>query len=485
MRQNLGVTATLAVLLCAGLSGQRATETLSEARIARVEQGLLPGVVVAGQPRSGMRLADRMAFYHVPGVSVAVIENGTIAWARGYGNAEAGGRTPVNPRTRFQAASISKPLASLAALLLVSQGRLSLDEPVNARLKSWKVPENDFTAQSPVTLRRLLSHTAGTTIHGFGGYPSNVPVPSLVQVLDGTAPANSGPVRVDVRPGSAYRYSGGGYTVVQQLLVDVTGKPFPALMSELVLGPLGMTDSTFEQPLPTDLAGQAATAHGQDGQPIPGRYHTYPEMAAAGLWTTPTDLAKFLVEVQRALAGQSRIIPAASAREMTTLVMGDYGLGLTLSGTAATARFGHGGSNAGFQCVMTAFVSGGHGVVIMTNGERGGRLANEVTRAVAREYDWKALQPVEKTVVRLDAAALALNQGRYELAPGRTLELRVIEGRLLVLDRGRQIELFAESASKFFDTEEENAIEFVKDANGAVVEMVINGSIHAKRLGPS
>lgn len=481
--RRLAVAGTMCVVFMAvGLAGQPGPNAALEARIARVEQGLTPGITIAGQPASGMRIAARLKFYATPGVSVAVINDGVVEWARGYGVLEAGGSAPVTPHTRFQAASISKSVAALGAMLLVAQGRLSLDEPVNARLTSWKVPDNGFTAKAPVTLRRLLSHTAGLTVHGFGGYPAGGPVPTLVQVLDGTKPANSAPIRVDVLPGTINRYSGGGYTVAQQLMIDVSGKPFPQLMSDLVLRPLGMTDSTYEQPLPAALAPQAATAHGGDGKPIPGRYHTYPEMAAAGLWTTPTDLAKYALEVQRALSGHSKTIPTATAREMTTSILDNYGLGLSLSGTADDARFGHGGSNEGFRCQMTAFVSGPRGAVVMTNGDRGATLAAEILRAVAREYGWPAFKPVEKTVVRLEPAALTALEGRYQLAPGRTVDVRLLQGTLFVIDGSQRIELFAESPSTFFELVEENRIEFVKGAEGVVTEMAINRSLHAKRI---
>jgi CubicO group peptidase (beta-lactamase class C family) len=483
MRWTVGAVLVAAACVWTSLWGQQGPPGAAlDARIARIEQGLMPGIVITGQPSPAMRLADRMTFYATPGVSVAVINDGAIEWARGYGVTEAGGATPVTPHTRFQAASISKPVASLGALLLVSQGRLSLDEPVNARLTSWKVPDNEFTAKAPVTLRRLLSHTAGLTVHGFGGYSAGSAVPTLIQVLDGAKPANSAAVRVDVLPGSIYRYSGGGYTVAQQLMIDATGKPFPALMSELVLRPLGMTDSTYEQPLPPTLAGQAATGHRGDGKPIPGRYHTYPEIAAAGLWTTPTDLAKFAMEVQRALSGKPSVIPGATARAMTTNVMDNYGLGLSLSGTGEGARFGHGGSNKGFKCQMTGFISGGRGAVVMTNADRGSALSSEILRAIAREYGWPAFKSIEKTLVRLEPAALAAFEGRYELAPGRTVDLRIIEGKLFVIDGNKRIELFAESASRFFEFVEENNIEFTKGADGVVTQMVINGTLRAKRI---
>ena len=262
---SLPAMLVLLTVVAGGASGPPGPQTPSvpsaAARAARVEQGLLPGVVIAGRPLPVKALAARMADLKVPGVSVAVINGGTIEWARGYGVAETGSATPVTPRTLFQAASISKPVAALGALRLVERGQLSLDQDVNERLTSWKVPENEFTKQEKVTLRRLLSHSAGLTVHGFPGYAADAPVPSLIQVLDGVKPANTAAIRADILPGSVWRYSGGGFTVMQQLVIDVTGRPFPALLADLVLVPVGMTDSTYEQPLPESRRAAAASGH--------------------------------------------------------------------------------------------------------------------------------------------------------------------------------------------------------------------------------
>jgi CubicO group peptidase (beta-lactamase class C family) len=233
--------------------------------IDRVVSGLRPPVEIDGKPAQRWTLAERMTNYKVPGVSIAVIQNGRIAWARGFGEKEAGKTDPVTPTTLFQAASISKPVAATAMLRLVERGTLNLDTNVNRYLKSWKVPDNKFTTTEKVTLRRIVSHTAGLTVHGFPGYATTDAIPTVVQVLDGVKPANTDPVRVDTTPGAIERYSGGGTTIMQQLLVDVTGKPFPALMQELVLGPVGMTSSTYEQPIPAARAPEAAHAHRQDG----------------------------------------------------------------------------------------------------------------------------------------------------------------------------------------------------------------------------
>ena len=289
-----------------------------EQRIERIQNGLLPAVLVKGDPVTTTKLADRMAALHVPGVSIAVIHDGKIEWARGFGVTRVGG-PPVTPETLFQAASISKPVAAMAVLRLVEAGKIGLDTDVNQYLKTWKMPENSFTAKTKVTVRELLTHTAGLTVHGFAGYAFGAPVPTLVEVLNGEKPANSAPIRVDTLPGTIWRYSGGGYVVAQELVQDVTGEPFPKVMHDTVLAPIGMTKSTYEQPLPKSRMDEVATPYRGDGQPVPGGPHVYPEMAPAGLWTTPSDLARYAIEVQKSLAGKANhVLSAAMVRQMLT-----------------------------------------------------------------------------------------------------------------------------------------------------------------------
>lgn len=339
-------------------------------------------------PRIEQVVTEGMKAYEVPGVSIAVIEGGRIEWARGYGVKEAGKPDPITPETMFQAGSISKPVAALVALRFVQEGRLDLDEDVNAKLLSWHVPENELTSRRKVTLRGLLSHSAGLNVHGFPGYEAGAEVPTMVQVLDGGKPANTEAVRVVVLPGTEWRYSGGGYTILQQLLVDVSQHPFAELMRGRVFEPLGLRHSTYEQPLPASFASAAATAH-VDGQPIAGRWHTYPEMAAAGLWTTPTDLARIALEIQRELAGRSdKILSPASARRMVKPQMADWGLGLRIEEKGRTARFSHGGIDEGFESYWIATESTGQGAVVMTNSRGGLELAMDIVRAIANEYGW-------------------------------------------------------------------------------------------------
>ena len=334
-------------------------------------------------------MTDRMKYYKVPGVSIAVINHGVIEWARGYGIEETDTTQSITDDSLFQAGSISKPLAAMAALYYVQTGMLSLDEDVNNKLVSWKVPDNEYTQNSKVTLRRLLSHGAGLTVQGFMGYAENEKLPTLLQVLDGEPPANSEPIRVFMVPGTKWEYSGGGYVVVQQLLEDVTGKPFSEMMQDTILEKLEMVHSTYEQPLPQSLFSVATTGHNTGGNAIDGNWHTYPEMSAAGLWTTPSDLAYFIIEIQQSAGGNSnRILSTEMTQQMLTRQIGEWGLGLQVGGNGNTAWFAHGGQNAGFSCGMFGFIENGQGAVVMTNSDNGYRLAKEIIDTIAGVYKW-------------------------------------------------------------------------------------------------
>ena len=278
-----------AALLAFSIFGQ--DRAALDQRIHRVENGLLPEEIGKGESIPKWTIAERMTHYNAVGVSVAVIDHYAIQWAKGYGFLDKDSHQPVTTETLFQAGSISKPVAATAALHLVEAGKLSLDEDVNRKLKSWHVPENEFTRQQKVTLRRILSHTAGLTVHGFPGYAVDETIPTLVDILDGKKPANTAAIRVDIMPGTKERYSGGGYTIMQLLVTDVTGEQFPQVVKSLVLDKIGMRHSSYRQPLPPDWAKQAASGYYDNGSPVKGKWHVYPEMAAAGLWTTASDLA--------------------------------------------------------------------------------------------------------------------------------------------------------------------------------------------------
>ena len=339
------------------------------------------------QPSALLFVPDRMAHYHVPGLSLACIHNGTVEWTQAFGAARAGGG-PVTAETLFQAGSISKSVTSLAVLRLVEQGKLNLDADVSQYLRSWKLPTNRFTEQMKVTLRELLSHTAGATVHGFEGYSTGKEVPTLVQVLNGESPANSAPVTIDFVPGTNFRYSGGGYTIIQQILIDATGEPFPDLMQELVLQPLHMVHSTFQQPISEKLQPLVAMPYDEHGNAIEGGPHTYPEMAAAGLWTTASDLALFALAIQDALASKpGAIVSPLTAQELLQPVQQGYALGFLIAGNGPNRYFWHPGVDAGFVAFFFAYEKG-DGVALMTNGQNSKDLGLEIVHALAKQYGW-------------------------------------------------------------------------------------------------
>lgn len=447
--------------------------------VNRVQSCLPDHVVVVGDTEPCPSLSKRMTEMHVTGVSIAVIHNGVVEWAQGFGVAQVGGK-PVTANTLFQAGSISKPLAAMAALHLVQQDKLTLDTDVNTILSTWKVPENSTASGAPVTLRELLTHTAGFTVHGFPGYAANEPVPTLVQVLDGEKPANTGPIRLETVPGSKWNYSGGGYTVMQQMLLDVSKLPFPKLLHDTVLAPIGMMNSTYEQPLPTDLIANAAKPYRVNGEAVAGGAHTYPEMAAAGLWTSANDLAQYILEVQLSLQGKANhVLSQQLTQQMVTPGKGSWGLGLQIGGSDSNRYFSHGGVNEGFESLFVGYENSGDGAVVMTNAEGGSQLASQVMSSIAAEYKWPDFHPTVRTIVKVDPSVLERYVGTYKLAPTFSITFRLAGDQLMTQATGQpEFPVFPESKTKFFLKVVDAEIEFVPDERGAISYMVLHQGGH-------
>jgi CubicO group peptidase (beta-lactamase class C family) len=431
--------------------------------IASMEQSVTPPVVIHGEQHPPVSLAMRMSQLHVNAVSIAVIRDGKLDWARAYGFADKERNIAATPDTLFQAGSISKPLTALAALKRADVGELDFDRNVNDYLKSWKLPDNEFTAAHKVTVRNILNHTAGLTVWGFPGYSRNTKIPSTVEVLDGKG--NTPAIRVWKQPDLSWRYSGGGYTILQLLLSDQSGQPFPVLMRDSVLKPLHMNHSTYEQPLPEALRAMAASGYDRDGKKVEGDWHVYPEMAAAGLWTTPRELAKYVVAIQNTNLGRSHFLSPKMVHAMLTPGMNNHGLGPVI--TADRLRFGHGGADDGFQAEVTGFLDGRGGVVVMANSDNGGRLANELILTLGNLYAWPGIKPVERTVGDVPIAALERLIGSYALPSGedngKTEDLNVTreDATLVVTYKGtKEMTLLPESGSKFFSRDSGNEVVF-------------------------
>jgi CubicO group peptidase (beta-lactamase class C family) len=425
-----------------------------------------------------------MANEYTPGASVAVIEGGEIAWAKSYSLIQAGSSTPVTEETRFQAASISKPVAALTALSLVEEGRLALDEDICRYQTSWRLPQNDGW-KPRVTLRMLLSHSAGVNVHGFPGYSQSSPLPSLIQVLKGEKPANTPAIMVDTLPGLQFRYSGGGFCILQQLIEDITSKPFWQAAQERVLEPAGMAESTYQLLMPEAQRVAIAVGHRSDGQPLQGGWHTYPESAAAGLWTTAVDLAKLIVEIEAALQGKrEKIISQAMMKEMLSPQVRVRGIGLTgwqglslfLTGEKNDWYYGHGGSNEGYRSQMIVRKGTGQAAVIMTNSDQGDAITEGWMDTIALEYGWSGYAWHPPAPVRIKHDQLSKFTGKYQLKNRLILRVSEEHGRLtLSTEQQAGLAMSPRSRNRFFLTQINAEVRFICE-KGACTSLIFRQS---------
>lgn len=477
--QLLIISLALLVFSCKG-EVQVQEKDYSEA-IQYMESQLLGGVIIEGEEPKRFSLQERMEEFKVPGISIAFFEEGEIKWAKAYGHADKEASRAVNVNTLFQAASISKPVAASAALTLVEEGKLELDADVNSYLDGWQVEENKFTENEKASLRRLVSHNAGLTVHGFRGYAKGEDVPTTVQILNGEEPANSPKIYPDTLPGAIYRYSGGGYTVMQKFMEDQTGKKFADLLKERVLDKTGMKNSTYQQPLPQELHAVAAHGYRSNGDKVEGDWHTYPEQAAAGLWTTPSDLAHFAISIQNAYKGSTtEFISPETAKEMLTAQAENHGLGPGLTIHGDTLWFGHGGANEGFRCQLFANVNpfNYQGVAIMTNSDQGSAVAFEMLLALSEYYGWDIVKPRRRKAISLDKEALQKFIGHYVYQEDYQMDIYMGENGHLQMHQiwdDQTIELRPMEELKFFEATTGIYLDFTLSEQGEVSKVESNG----------
>ncbi len=387
-----GVIVSLLAVLVPSSPSQVVEDLPNQKRIREFETGLR-GPTGTTDENARWKLEDRMAYHQVPGVSVAVIRDGRLAWAKGYGVRQKGSKGSIDTQTVFSVGSVSKVGAAAATLRLVDDGDLELDQDVNEFLEDWKVPDNDYTQDAPVTLRRIMSHTAGLTVHGFQDFQPGERLPTTLEILDSEGPAKNDPVLVDYVPGTRFRYSGGGTTVEQLIVEEVMGVGFDKAAKELVFVPLGMNRSSYENPLP-ESHGNIAKAHDSEGQPraLPRGYEAMPEAAASGLWTTPSDFALLVIALIDSFHGeQEAFLSQSLAKDMMTRVApSEYGLGPELDDGLGSdnPRFQHGGSNESYKAWMEGHLGTRNGLVVFTNGAQGARLIAEIRRSVATAEEW-------------------------------------------------------------------------------------------------
>ncbi len=468
-----------ALLPVAALQDRTAAELAAAIEGAQAEAG--------SNGLGALTIDELLSRFNVPGVSVAVIRNFEIHWAKGYGIADVETGARVNTETMFQAASISKPVAAMGVLRAVQDGLFGLDDDINGILKSWKLDGGEFTRDRPVTPRTLTSHTSGLGDgFGFPGYAPSDPVPTVIQILNGEKPSNVGAIFMERPPMSLMEYSGGGVTLMQQALSDARGLPFEDVMRDTVLVPIGMSHSTYEQPLPSSRDGNAARAHSRDGKSMGPKWHVYPERAAAGLWTTPGDLARFAIEVQLSAVGRSnRVLSRATVEEMLSPVgVGDYAVGFSITKIGQGWYFQHGGSNWGFRATLIAHKVKGYGLAIMTNADQGGAVAGEISRRIQKAYEWDSMAepaprgyrpPVARTEITVAEDVLKACVGEYALAPAVTLVVTFEDGRLHVQPTGQEkLPIFAEAPDRFFLRAVNVQITFTRTASGEVTGLVLH-----------
>lgn len=354
-----------------------------------IENNLIPMYSVAGKVRR-MTIPEMMKQDNIPGLSIAFVDNGQIAWTKHYGYANLGDSIPISSETVFTGASLSKPVTAIAALNLVEKGILNLDEDVNLKLKEWKIPETKLTKNEKVTLRRLIGHNAGIKNDLWSSYLPKDQVPTLNQMLAGEEPSVEPQVSVIHEPGSKVEYSNSGYSIIQKLLMDVSNEEFNEIIDKLIFDPVGMENSSFKQPIPDKLKQRKAIGYTEELTPYP--YRLFPYQAAGGIWTTPTDLAKFMITLLNDYQkGTNKLISKEMAQTIFRKNIGRYVF--TLWNWGDDIVFQHYGSNQGFNCFMYGSIDQNQGIIVMTNSDNSFGIFDYIQRAVNSEYQWEYVKP--------------------------------------------------------------------------------------------
>jgi CubicO group peptidase (beta-lactamase class C family) len=450
-----------ALLIPAGCETRAAS--LTKKRIKGVEKGLLRAVVIKGTTPEKMAIKDRMAFYKVPGVSIAVIDRYGIEWAKGYGTKDLQALEPVTPETIFQAGSLMRPLLAAAVLSLAEKGKFAPDADPASLLRSWTLPRDaayDKTSE-PMTLSGLLARSAGLSGPASPGLPRQETIPGLAALAAGLSSKPLDPKM--------------GLMAIQQALVDRIGVPFPAIMDAAVFLPASMSRSVCEVPLPAALEPSAAFGHLRAGPMVEGGWLNYPVAAADGLWTTPSDYALFLdAVVGDAMGRTASILSASSARTLLAPPAAKGNLGFVFEGAGNDAFFRVQGRTVGYTANACFFPAKGQGAVILTNSDNGGLLTDEILRAVAAAYQWPYFAPEEKTLFRLDPSIIEQYVGSYQVTPDYFLQVSAEDYYLVIEPTGQaRTKFYVESGTIFFSIDPFIRIQFRRDDQGRVNGLVL------------
>ncbi|MEM6319300.1 MAG: serine hydrolase domain-containing protein [Bacteroidota bacterium] len=455
--------------------------------IAAIENSLIKEYYVTGQPLEQFSLSERMAHYNVPGVSVAVVIDGKVRWQKTYGVADNASKKLLNDKTLFQAASISKPVSALAILKLVQEDKIDLDKDVNTYLKDWKLTSAENLPNATATIRQLLTHSAGTNVNGFGGYEQEEYMPTTREILNGDGKSER--LKIVRKPGGKWDYSGGGYVLLQKVVEDVSGQPFAQYMQNEVLQPLDMEASTFTHPIDEQQYTNVSSGHDMEGKVISGKWNNFPELGAGGLWTNPTDLAKYCLYVQNVMAGQKGFLKKETLEQML-IKHGDrdWGLGPFLTGEGNNLIFTHDGSNKGYRADFLSYAYQGNAAVVMTNSDSGGELAEELMRAITTYYKWETRQQEVITPPDLSKEHLQSLAGTYswDKRSQYMVEVQVIKDDLWFVfpdDNGlEQLELIAKDEHHFLHLDSGTTIDFTPSSDNTVNKLKWRGRFEFSRV---
>jgi CubicO group peptidase (beta-lactamase class C family) len=482
--ERVAGTAILAVIVVWPGCGR--SDAIAVKRIKAVEKGLVRSVYLKGLAPEKLALAERMDFYRVPGLSVAVIDKNMIEWAKAYGEKDSQTRQPLTTDTLFQGGAFSQLIAGTVVTALEGKGIVGLDENAAAGLRTWRFPPEFESGKIPMTPRNLMAHAANLSDQVLLGYGPDEPIPSLAQMLNGEKPASNGPLWVHPlqRAAAKTRYAEAGYVVLESFLNDRTGRPFEILAREYVFAPGGMPTSTFEVPLPEALRTIAASGHLREGRPIAGLRQSYPAKAAKGLWTTPSEFAGFLLDLLRSAGGGTgRILSAAEARMLFSAQVENFGFGFLVDGARDDIQFKLRGKTHGFACALVLYPVRGQGAVLMTNSDNGFTLIDEILGALSETYQWPHYKPQEKQVLRLDSETFRQFVGRYEVGPNYFLDVTWEDYYLVIQPTGQAATRFyAEGQTLFYSTDP--YIQFLRD-KGPVDGLVLwqqDFELQAKKL---
>lgn len=451
-------------------TGQTNYSQQTQEKIKEIENNITGNLILNDEKAS--TISERMAKYNVKGVSIAVIQDYKIVWARGYGWADEAEKKPVTTETLFEPGSISKSLNALGILKLAQEKKLDLYTDINTYLTSWKFPYDSLSNGKKITLADILSHNAGLSVHGFPGHDINDPFPSVIEVLDGKKPAKTMPVRSMFEPGLGFQYSGGGITISQLLLTDVTKQPYDKWMCENILNPIGMKNSSFSQPPAKNKQSLCATGYLSDGKSISNKYHVYPELAAAGLWMTPSDLCNYIIDMQLAYQGKqnSKVLkPEMVKLHLTPYNNGPTSMGSFILDNNGTKYFEHGAGNDGFCGDFYGSLEDGYGCVVFMNSEDP-KLLSEIINSIAKAYNWKNFykEPKRKKSISVSDSTLKSYEGIY-LYDQSWAVIGKKNNEYHFYTNGVYSKMYFSTSTSFFNEEFPALKEFIKDTKGNII----------------